>query len=102
MTDQTPKESPDDRTETPRADDVENPETSPAGREDGAQTNPVEGIRRTKQLRQRLLTKLPQLVYVTWKVKDNFRIDEEWSGVVNLQADALLGSLEAAAPEQLR
>ena len=63
---------------------------------------PGEGVRRTKQLREELLAKLPQLAYSTWTVKDDFRLDEELSGVIKSGADALLGPLERVAPEHLR
>jgi hypothetical protein len=49
-----------------------------------------------------LIDKLPKLAAPTRSVKDNFRIDEEWSSLGNLRADAVLGPLEKIAPERLR
>ena len=67
-----------------------------------AAPGPTAGVKRTQQFRMELLKKLPRLTYTSWTVKDNFHIDEEWSTVVNLRADALLGPLEAVAPQHLR
>ncbi len=83
----------------------DNEEKGPSPAEAGAETTgaekPVEGVKRTQRFRLALLAKLPKLGYTSWTVKDNFNIDEQWSTVVNLRADALLGPLETVAPERL-
>jgi hypothetical protein len=102
MTDPVSPEIPENELSTP---DVASKDAPTAGAENGQAvpaTAAPEGIRRTKQLREKLLTKLPQLAHASWTIKDDFRIDEEWSSIVNLRADALLGPLESIAPEGFR
>ena len=48
--------------------------------------------------RKALLARLPMLGYTSWQVKDSFRFEDEWSDLVNVNADSVLGPLERVAP----
>jgi hypothetical protein len=61
---------------------------------------PPPGRRRDHRFRARLLEKLPLLGVADWSAKDDFRVDEEWSGIVSLGSDAILGPLEPLAPDR--
>jgi hypothetical protein len=66
----------------------ESPETPPRGRG------------RDQRFRARLLEKLPKLGFASWSANEDFKVDEEWSGIVSLGSDAVLGPLEPLAPER--
>ena len=51
--------------------------------------------------RRTLLGKLPMLGYLTWKVKDSFQLDDKWSAIVSVNADAVLEPLETVVADRL-
>jgi hypothetical protein len=53
--------------------------------------------RRDPKFRVSLIQRLPQMAYTNWSAKDNFKLDDEWGGVIALQSDAILGPLEPIA-----
>jgi hypothetical protein len=54
--------------------------------------------RRDPRFRIGLLDKLPRLEFTSWSAKTDFPVDEEWTGIVSLCSDAVLGPLEPLAP----
>jgi hypothetical protein len=59
---------------------------------------PSRGRGRDQKFRARLLEKLPKLGFASWSPNEDFKVDEEWSGIVSLGSDAVLGPLEPLAP----
>jgi hypothetical protein len=76
--------------EGPEAGSGESPDASPATR------------RRDPRFRAKLIEKLPKLGYSSWSAKEDFKVDEEWSGIVSLRSDAVLEPLEPLAPKASR
>ena len=54
--------------------------------------------RRDPRFRVGLLDKLPRLEFTSWSAKTDFPVDEEWTGIVSLRSDSVLGPLEPLAP----
>ena len=54
--------------------------------------------RRDPRFRVGLLHKLPRLEFASWSAKTDFPVDEEWTGIVSLRSDSVLGPLEPLAP----
>ena len=54
--------------------------------------------RRDPRYRVGLLEKLPRLEFASWSAKTDFPVDEEWTGIVSLRSDSVLGPLEPLAP----
>ena len=54
--------------------------------------------RRDPRFRVCLLDKLPRLEFTSWSAKTDFPVDEEWTGIVSLRSDTVLGPLEPLAP----
>lgn len=74
---------------------VDDHETNESAPVDSAAKRPAETRQRTAQFRRQLLAKLPQLHYTAWSAGDQFSVDEEIGGIVDLGADAVLAPLEA-------
>jgi hypothetical protein len=74
--------------------------TADEGAAEAAATPPAaRGPKRTPAFRAGLIGRLPTLSYTAWSVKDDFKIDAEWDGVIGLKADAVLGPLEPYSPD---
>jgi hypothetical protein len=56
--------------------------------------------RRDPRFRIGLLDRLPRLEFTSWSVKTDFPVDEEWTGIVSLHSDSVLGPLEPLAPHR--
>lgn len=65
---------------------------------DAAESRPsiAEGPTKTRNLkfRRELLTRLPGLHYASWKIGDQFSVDDDLNDIVDLGADAVLQPLE--------
>jgi hypothetical protein len=77
--------------------DAEDSPTEPA--EVAAPESPVADRGRGPRFRVGLLQKLPKLGFSSWSAREDFKVDEEWAGIVSLSSDAVLGPLEPLAPE---
>jgi hypothetical protein len=62
--------------------------------------SPPPARKRDHRSRARLIEKLPLLGFASWSAKEDFRVDEEWSGIVSLNSDAVLGPLEPLVPDR--
>jgi hypothetical protein len=75
--------------------------TAAADTPDGsAAVAPTPSRRRDPKFRVGLIERLPKLGFASWSAKEGFKVDKEWSGIVSLQSDAILGPLEPLAPER--
>jgi hypothetical protein len=61
---------------------------------------PPPARRRDPRFRAELIERLPKLGFASWSAKEDFKVDEEWAGIVSLRSDAVLGPLEPLAPER--
>jgi hypothetical protein len=65
-----------------------------------AQKPPPQARRRDPRFRVGLLAKLPTLGFTSWSAKDDFKLDEDWAGIVSLRSDAILEPLESLVPSR--
>ncbi len=87
----------DDRNEK---DEAKEAGTPPTGKpRDGTQPPPP-ARRRDPRFRLALIERLPKLGFASWSAKEDFKIDEQWAGIVSLHSDAILGLLEPLAPDR--
>ena len=61
---------------------------------------PPPARRRDPRFRVGLIERLPKLGFASWSAKEDFKVDQEWAGIVSLRSDAVLGPLEPLAPER--
>jgi hypothetical protein len=61
---------------------------------------PPPARRRDPRFRLELIERLPKLGFESWSAKEDFKIDEQWAGIVSLHSDAILGPLEPLAPDR--
>lgn len=86
-----------------KAEGSSNQNTSGSTTDEGADDGTVDsapsladgpGKTRNLKFRRELLTRLPKLHYASWKVGDQFSVDDDLDDVVDLGADAVLKPLE--------
>jgi hypothetical protein len=76
-------------------------EKSPAEAPDStAAEAPPAGRGRGTKFRAGLHEKLPRLGFSSWSAREDFKVDEEWAGIVSLSSDVVLGPLEPLANER--
>jgi hypothetical protein len=61
---------------------------------------PAQDRGRGTRFRVGLLEKLPRLGFSNWSAREDFKVDEEWAGIVSFRSDVVLGTLEPLAPER--
>jgi hypothetical protein len=77
------------------------PEVSTEGGESAAEVDKGPPTRRRdSKFRLELIRRLPRMSFASWSAKDNFKLDEEWGGVISLQSDVILGPLEAVTKDR--
>jgi hypothetical protein len=65
-----------------------------------APETPTQDRGRGTRFRAGLLEKLPRLGFSSWSAREDFKVDEEWAGIVSMRSDVVLGPLEPLAPER--
>ncbi len=78
----------------------ENIEETASTPEGASPSPPPPARRRDPRFRVGLIERLPKLGFASWSAKEDFKVDQEWAGIVSLRSDTVLGPLEPLAPER--